>query len=214
MRRQAMLEAAQAVFAEKGYANATVDEIAQRAEFGKGTLYNYFEGGKEDILFALFDQLYDELCEVIQQTFSPDEAADRPIRAAFRDFVEQNIRYYLEREHLFMILIKEAHRMIFSDDAEKAKYFIRQRDRVASVLVPPLERAMARGEMRPMPPLFVAHLLLGNVNGCQMQLSLEKSGLDENRAEALHAPSQAADYLTTLLFDGLLIEKTAAPTLA
>ncbi|GIV59650.1 MAG: hypothetical protein KatS3mg043_0739 [Rhodothermaceae bacterium] len=46
MRRRAMLEAARAVFAEKGYLQATVDEIAQRAEFGKGTLYNYFTGGR------------------------------------------------------------------------------------------------------------------------------------------------------------------------
>jgi AcrR family transcriptional regulator len=49
MRRQAMLEAARAVFAEKGYANATLEEIAQRAEFGKGTLYNYFPGGKDEL---------------------------------------------------------------------------------------------------------------------------------------------------------------------
>ena len=53
-----VLDAARTVFAEKGYADATLEEIAQRAEFGKGTLYNYFEGGKEEILFAVFDDLY------------------------------------------------------------------------------------------------------------------------------------------------------------
>ncbi|MEL6613746.1 MAG: helix-turn-helix domain-containing protein, partial [Bacteroidota bacterium] len=40
-RRAAMLDAATALFAEKGYASATLDEVAERAEFGKGTLYNY-----------------------------------------------------------------------------------------------------------------------------------------------------------------------------
>ncbi|TKX68113.1 TetR/AcrR family transcriptional regulator, partial [Halorubrum sp. GN11_10-6_MGM] len=55
-RRQAMLDAARAVFAEEGYADATLDEIAERAEFGKGTLYNYFEGGKEELFLAVFDE--------------------------------------------------------------------------------------------------------------------------------------------------------------
>ena len=33
--RRTMLEAARAVFAEKSYADATVEEIAERAQFGK-----------------------------------------------------------------------------------------------------------------------------------------------------------------------------------
>ncbi|PSQ74919.1 MAG: hypothetical protein BRD36_01045 [Bacteroidetes bacterium QH_7_64_110] len=37
-RRRIMLQAAQSVFAEKGYEQATLEEIAKRAEFGKGTL--------------------------------------------------------------------------------------------------------------------------------------------------------------------------------
>ncbi|NNE46513.1 MAG: TetR family transcriptional regulator, partial [Rhodothermales bacterium] len=35
-RRTAMLEAAQSVFAERGFGQSTLDEIASRAEFGKG----------------------------------------------------------------------------------------------------------------------------------------------------------------------------------
>jgi len=65
LRREAMLDAAKSVFAEKGYTKATLEEIAHRAEFGKGTLYNYFPGGKEQILIAVFDQLYAGLRELI-----------------------------------------------------------------------------------------------------------------------------------------------------
>ena len=86
-RRREILEAAQAVFAEKGYTHATLDEIAQRAEFGKGTLYNYFEGGKEDILFAIFDEIYDEMRQLIQEAFSPERMAARPFRKGLHDLV-------------------------------------------------------------------------------------------------------------------------------
>jgi AcrR family transcriptional regulator len=42
-RKQEILQAARAVFAEDGFRRATVDSIAQRAEVGKGTVYLYFE---------------------------------------------------------------------------------------------------------------------------------------------------------------------------
>jgi AcrR family transcriptional regulator len=54
-RRSEMLSAAQEVIAEKGYGEATLEEIASRAEYGKGTLYNYFPGGKQEILLSIFE---------------------------------------------------------------------------------------------------------------------------------------------------------------
>ena len=47
-----ILEAALEVFSEKGFHLATVDEIAERADLGKGTLYRYF-ANKE----TLFNEL-------------------------------------------------------------------------------------------------------------------------------------------------------------
>ena len=47
-------KAAVMVFAQKGYANATVADIAVRAEIGKGTIYEYF-ASKEDLFFAVFE---------------------------------------------------------------------------------------------------------------------------------------------------------------
>jgi len=47
--RQRLLEAAWSLFQEKGYENATVQEITEAADVGKGTFFNYFET-KEAIL--------------------------------------------------------------------------------------------------------------------------------------------------------------------
>src|SRR5690606_26236644 len=86
-RRRAMLDAARSVFAEKGYDGATLDEIAERAEFGKGTLYNYFEGGKEAILFALVDEVFDGLAALVREHFADEAQQGRPARAVFRDLI-------------------------------------------------------------------------------------------------------------------------------
>src|SRR3954447_22637663 len=50
--RAALLEAALGVFAERGYRDASVDEIAARAGYSKGAIYFHFSG-KEDLFFAL-----------------------------------------------------------------------------------------------------------------------------------------------------------------
>ena len=42
-KRAMILTAAHEVFFEKGYHNATSEEIAKRAGVGKGTLYQYFD---------------------------------------------------------------------------------------------------------------------------------------------------------------------------
>jgi AcrR family transcriptional regulator len=46
--KEEILWAAEEVFSEKGYVSATVEEIAQRAEFAVGTLYRFFEN-KSDL---------------------------------------------------------------------------------------------------------------------------------------------------------------------
>jgi|AP12_2_1047962.scaffolds.fasta_scaffold46363_2 AcrR family transcriptional regulator len=55
-KRQRLVEAAGAVFAEKGYASTRVADIARRAGVGKGTVYGYFTS-KEELLFAVFESI-------------------------------------------------------------------------------------------------------------------------------------------------------------
>jgi len=52
-RREDILRSAGSVFSAKGYAAATVDEIAHEAGIAKGSVYNYFPS-KQDILTQLF----------------------------------------------------------------------------------------------------------------------------------------------------------------
>jgi AcrR family transcriptional regulator len=64
-RKQEILQAARAAFAQDGFSRATVDAVAQRAEVGKGTIYLYFEN-KEAILAELTLQALAELASQLQ----------------------------------------------------------------------------------------------------------------------------------------------------
>ena len=54
MTRQRLLEAAEAVFARRGFHGASVDEIAREAGATTGAMYSNF-AGKEDLFLALFE---------------------------------------------------------------------------------------------------------------------------------------------------------------
>ncbi len=59
-RRQEILKIAREVFSEKSFYQATLEEIAERAEFAKGTIYGYFTS-KEDLFECLIAEELDLL---------------------------------------------------------------------------------------------------------------------------------------------------------
>lgn len=209
MRRQLMLNAARAVFAEKGYADATIDEVAARAEFGKGTLYNYFEGGKEEILYAIIDDLYDALCRLVDATLSPELVHSSPFRQVFEGFLTAIFAFFLDRQDQFMILMKEGHRMMFNDQPEKALYFQKQGERVMKLMVKGIEAAQTKGELRDFPAVAIANMIMGNVKGYHMHRCME--GCRDGRPDdaPMSTPEESARFLTTFLLDGILARPIA-----
>jgi AcrR family transcriptional regulator len=56
--REAIVEAAYALFAERGFDQVTVTDIAKRAEVGRTTFFRYF-GDKQEVLFSGAEQVLD-----------------------------------------------------------------------------------------------------------------------------------------------------------
>lgn len=90
-KRQAILAAAIAVFAEKGYHSTKMADIARKAEMGKGTLYEYFRT-KEELpksIFGLMVQEFDQQISQLEEAHSdPVEAIMAGIQLCFQDLDE------------------------------------------------------------------------------------------------------------------------------
>jgi AcrR family transcriptional regulator len=88
--RAAILVAARAEFAERGFEGARVDAIAALAGANKRLLYHYF-GPKEDLYRAVLLDAYAEIRRgeraLSLDQFSPVEAMDRLVRFTFRHFL-------------------------------------------------------------------------------------------------------------------------------
>lgn len=198
VRRDEILAAARSVFAEKGFARATLDEIAARAEFGKGTLYNYFDGGKDALLEAILDELFDEVVDIVEKAF----ARSTTFRSALHAFVRESMELFSERRELFIIMMKEVHRMMLSDDPSRSDYVRHQQHRVMEALVPHLVQAQTKGEIRAGDYRAVAHTIFGNIQGVQLHMCVESCA--EGGVGATFSPPVAADFITSILLDGLL----------
>ncbi len=210
-RRRAMLDAALAVFGDKGFDGATVDEIAERAEFGKGTLYNYFPGGKDELYLTLFeDVVLGGLHGVIARAFPDPAALTTPAaaRAAFCGLIESLLVHFSDHRGQFLLFMKDSHRMQL--DPEHAAFFVTRFDRVIDAVAAPIEAAMAAGALRRLPARPVAHLLMGNVRGHLMASHEAARPASGHPAAApatpFQTPADAASFITTVLFDGLLAD--------
>src|SRR6478752_6978354 len=73
--REAIATVALDLFAERGYQQTTVAEIAEAAEVSKGTLFAYFPS-KEEIVFADTSPLREQLCHELRHRSNGLSAVD------------------------------------------------------------------------------------------------------------------------------------------
>src|SRR5947209_16334161 len=96
-RREAILDVAQEVFLEEGFANASMSMIAARLGGSKGTLYNYFKS-KDDLFNAYVERRclwQDEIFAAPLDNETPDETLRRIGRAYLtRVLTDFNLRNF------------------------------------------------------------------------------------------------------------------------
>jgi AcrR family transcriptional regulator len=109
--RREILNAAEAVFAEKGFHRSTMEDVAARSEFSVGTLYNCFPG-KEDLYRTLIEQRCSQLRDEVNQAL--DQATDPA--ASIRTYIESKIDLCLKYVNFITLYTRERLGDRFSDN--------------------------------------------------------------------------------------------------
>jgi TetR/AcrR family fatty acid metabolism transcriptional regulator len=86
-KRERILRAAVDVFAEHGYFNAKVAQIAKAAGVADGTIYLYFDG-KEDLLITIFREHTRNYLHSLEQQLANINRAEERLRIAVRHHLE------------------------------------------------------------------------------------------------------------------------------
>jgi AcrR family transcriptional regulator len=85
--RRRLLDAAAALFSERGIDAVSIDAIAEAADRTSGAVYAHF-GGKDGLLTALLEELKNETAGVMQAELSVGGRLDDRLAAAWRTFAD------------------------------------------------------------------------------------------------------------------------------
>jgi TetR/AcrR family transcriptional regulator len=91
-RREEIIEVAERLFLSQGFEDTTMDQIANEAEFSKGTLYNYFES-KDDLYLTIGVKAYDFLIEITNAFIQKQELGLHQIMAIGYAYYEFTKKY-------------------------------------------------------------------------------------------------------------------------
>ena len=146
--RARLLEAAEQVFTDLGYHDASIVKVAEAAGVAPGTFYIYF-AGKQDI----FDELVEDLNRRVRQAMAAAASQGRTRTEAERLGFQAFFRFTSEHPALYRV-IRQAE--FVSPRALRLHY-----ERIVAGYVHGLEEAMARGEIATGDPEVLAWALMG-----------------------------------------------------
>jgi TetR/AcrR family fatty acid metabolism transcriptional regulator len=91
-KRERILDAAVRVFAQEGFYNAKVSQIAQEAGVADGTIYLYFKS-KDDLLISLFEDRMERINQNLREALTQGKSARERLRNVVKlhlELVQQN----------------------------------------------------------------------------------------------------------------------------
>lgn len=139
-----ILQAARRVFAERGFEEATMAEIAREAGVAKGTLYLYYPS-KQDVYAAALHGSAAELASRTAQSIAQAPGAADKVRA----FVDTTVRYFDEHPESFRMYHCELGRAV-NRQATRAREFDEIHLEQVKVLEHVLQSGIRRRAIRPM----------------------------------------------------------------
>jgi AcrR family transcriptional regulator len=189
-RYDAILGAATRVFAEKGYATASITEIAQAADISDGLIYKYF-ANKRDLLEHVLQSFYERTIAALEAKVSKG-----------RNFEER--LYILVSEHLHVFVADIDLCRLFISEVRTASDYrgsaIQQLNRrYTSILIKIVDEGIAQGEILPdIDPRLVRDMMFGAIEHSSWRHIKGSQPLDVPRV---------ARSMTDVLVNGLAVRR-------
>lgn len=153
--RERILEAAEAVFADKGYHEALVDQVAGATSLSKGGIYFHFPS-KESLFFAVLDRLANRLIAKVER-----ESSAQPTAMARADAALVAVFSALsKRRRLARLLMVQGYSMGNAFEQKRAELF----GKFAGLVQAHLDDAVAKGEIGAIDTEVASHAWLGAIN--------------------------------------------------
>jgi len=151
-KRTRILMAALKVFSRKGFHQVKVEEIAQEAEIGKGTIYDYFES-KEDIYHQIFRLSSERYTSIFQEM----QAQGTDLWDKIRLLSLKHIEFFQTHKDMATFVFDGQGRPLESLNEWLMEQKGQRQELVREILV----RAMEDGEIRSVDPDMASRMVMG-----------------------------------------------------
>jgi AcrR family transcriptional regulator len=187
-RQERILDAASAVFADKGYHRATVRDIATRADVADGTIYNYFDS-KFDLLIAILARL----AEIEHLPAELMSGLQGDVQSFFITAFRDRMNRIEQGEEMLQAVLPQ----VFVNAELRERFYRQYVLRIARLLEAYVAAQVEAGTIRPIDPELFTRLLQATFVGLLVLRILGDEPLHE-RWEAV------PDLWATVMFDGLV----------
>jgi len=146
MKREHFLDAAQKVFIARGFETATMDEIAEKAEYSKGTLYLYFKD-KEELYIAVAGRQADLFYTILKKNIDKADTGAKKLEAIKDSYLE----FYVEHREEGKILINMNRYANLIDrvmkDEKTSREVMEKSNNTQQLIMAAIQQAIAEGAL-------------------------------------------------------------------
>ena len=171
IRKEQIMNAAQAVVVNKGYDQSRMDDIVKKAKLSKGAIYWYYKSKKE-IYLSLIDYWFNEYSAGILKNLDSKESASKQLKSLFEYFVDQ----FYKNPDTFKIMVEFWRTSgLDSDFNEKLQSIY---SKFLEYIIDIIKDGIDNGEFKKVNPRITALSILINIEGIHWFTLFDKSGVE------------------------------------
>lgn len=178
--RAQLLDAAEEIFARKGYHETTLREVAELAEFSVGSVYSFF-ANKDDLFLSVFlrrgNEFMPELRDLVAGDGSPLERLHR--------LVDFEVGFFRKHPHFGRLYLRTSSITRSSPDSDLDRSLAANFVEAMALQAQLIDEGQEAGQLRPGDPAVLARVLSGMVAAYQSMDPAVVSGDPEHEVLAL-----------------------------
>ncbi|SEM84740.1 TetR/AcrR family transcriptional regulator [Lihuaxuella thermophila] len=192
-----IFQAAVQVFAESGFDQAKMDDIAQAAGVAKGTIYYHFKS-KEELFVGLMNEGMKRLIDCARRSIAVHDSPAEQLKA----LLHAHVHFFIQNEKLAKLVLNEA----FGTKERQQQFRAKIREYL-NLIQEILQKGMETGEFQLEHPQETASAVFGAASVVVLQkiYSLEQYGTQASVEAKIPA---MIDSLQRVFFSGLTNHKT------
>ena len=160
--RAQLLDAAEEVFGQKGFHEATLKEVADLAEYSVGSVYSFFEN-KDDLFLSVFVRRGSEFMPGFEAAAVREGTPTEQLHA----LVDFEIGFFRAHPHFGRLYLRSASAITAESEVPMSTALDDNFTRAMHVQADVFARGQAAGELRAGDPFVLARIFSGMMSGYQ-----------------------------------------------